>query len=147
MDIEEPLGDLTIRHPDRRAVLIASGTGVAPFRSMLLSYLPESCWNATLLFGVRCPDAVLYRSEFERLEHAYPHFRFMPTVTRPLGAWLGRTGRVQAHLNDALNVQTPEELNAVDIYVCGMRNMVDDVRRLLKKRGIADGQIFYEKYD
>src|SRR5271155_6200 len=53
-----PLGTFTIRHPDRDAVLIATGTGIAPFRSILRGHLngigPDSDSRAfTLLFGVR----------------------------------------------------------------------------------------------
>lgn len=147
VDMHEPLGYFTLRHPGRRAVFIATGTGIAPFRSMLLDHLPRTEPHITLLFGVRHEHGLLYRGDLEVLETAYPSFRFMPTITRPSETWTGRTGRVQAHLDEALVLHTPDEIFNIDVYVCGLKEMVDDVRRELKQRGFDRKQIIYEKYD
>jgi NAD(P)H-flavin reductase len=90
---------------------------------------------------------LLYRDEFEKLAERYQSFHFLPTITRPTESWSGRIGRVQAHLDEALAIQTPEELSNVDVYICGLTEMVDDVRKELKKRGLDRKQIIYEKYD
>jgi ferredoxin-NADP reductase len=147
IEIHEPLGFFTMRHPGHRAVFVATGTGIAPFRSILLDYLPTIELHVTLLFGARYPEGILYRTDFEKLAERYPNFRFMPTVTRPDSSWQGRTGRVQAHLDDALALRTPEELTTIDAYVCGLQEMVDDLRKELKQRGFDRKQIIYEKYD
>ncbi len=147
VDMHEPLGFFTLRHPGRRAVFVATGTGIAPFRSMLLDYLPKSHPQITLLFGVRQEDRLLYTDELERLAAQYPTFRYLPTVTRPSAKWQGRSGRVQLHLDEALAIRTQDELSSIDVYICGMREMVDDVRRELKARGLDRKQIHYEKYD
>jgi len=147
VELGEPLGYFTLRHPGRRAVFIATGTGIAPFRSMLLDHLPKTQPRITLLFGVRYEHGLLYRDEFERLEREYNSFRFIPTITRPAGSWSGKTGRVQAHLDEALALQSYEDKSTIDIYVCGLKEMVDDVRAELKSRGFDRKQIIYEKYD
>jgi CDP-4-dehydro-6-deoxyglucose reductase len=147
VDMHEPLGYFTLRHPGRRAVFVATGTGIAPFRSMLLDHLPRMQPHITLVFGVRHEKGLLYRDELEKLAEAYPTFRFLPTVTRPTANWPGRIGRVQAHLDEALAIRTPEEMSNIDVYICGLKEMVDDVRRELKQRGFDRKQIIYEKYD
>ena len=147
VDMHEPLGYFTLRHPGHRAVFVATGTGIAPFRSMLLDHVPRIQPHITLLFGVRYEEGLLYRGEFEELAREYPNFRFIPTVTRPTEAWKGRTGRVQSHLDEALALRMPEELATTDVYICGLKEMVDDVRRELKQRGFDRKQIIYEKYD
>ncbi len=147
VEMHEPFGYFTLRHPGRRAVFIATGTGIAPFRSMLLDHVPRTQPHITLLFGVRCEHGLLYREEFENLASQYPAFRFMPTITRPTETWTGRTGRVQAHLDEALALTTPDEISALDVYVCGLKEMVDDIRSELKRRGFDRKQIIYEKYD
>jgi ferredoxin-NADP reductase len=147
VELGEPLGYFTLRHPGHRAVFIATGTGIAPFRSMLLDHLPKTKPRITLLFGVRYERGLLYRDELERLQREYESFRFMPTITRPSETWTGRTGRVQAHLDEALALQSYEDRSTIDVYICGLKEMVDDVRRELKARGFDRKQIIYEKYD
>jgi ferredoxin-NADP reductase len=145
--IHEPLGYFTLRHPGHRAVFVATGTGIAPFRSMLLDHLPSTRPHVSLLFGVRYETGLLYREEFERLASEYDNFRFLPTITRPNESWRGLTGRVQQHLDHALALRTPDEIFTVDVYICGLKEMVDDIRKELKKRGFDRKQIIYEKYD
>lgn len=147
VEMHEPLGYFTLRHPGRRAVFIATGTGIAPFRSMLLDHLPRTQPHVTLLFGVRYGSGLLYREDLETLAAEYPNFRFLPTITRPDDNWTGRTGRVQSHLDEALAIRTPEEIANIDVYICGLKEMVDDVRKELKARGFDRKQIIYEKYD
>jgi ferredoxin-NADP reductase len=147
IEIGKPVGNFTLRHPGRNVVFIATGTGIAPFRSMLLDHLPRSKPQITLLYGARYEEGLLYREEFEQLACIYPSFKFMPTVTRPSLLWRGRRGRVQEHLDEALGTQKGRTLASVDVYVCGLREMVDDIRRELEERGLERGQIFYERYD
>ncbi len=142
VEVQEPLGYFTLRHPERPAVFVATGTGIAPFRSILLAALPQSA-PITLLFGARYAHGVLYREELETLAQQHAHFRFIPTITRPDDSWRGAVGRVQSHLDEALanHATTP------DVYICGLKEMVDDVRALLKHKGFDRKQIVYEKYD
>ncbi len=147
VEMQEPLGYFTLRHPARRAVFVATGTGIAPFRSMLLDHLPRTQPHITLLFGTRHEQGLLYREDMERMAREFKTFQFLPTLTRPDESWRGRTGRVQAHLDEALNPRSPEEMINIDVYVCGLKEMVDDVRHELKCRGFDRKQIIYEKYD
>ncbi|MDP9113465.1 MAG: FAD-dependent oxidoreductase [Acidobacteriota bacterium] len=142
VDMLPPLGTFTLRQPLRDSLLVATGTGVAPFRSMLQAELRPGSPGFTLLFGVRHESHLLYRQEFEEMARDYSQFRFWPTLTQPARGWGGRTGRVQAHLAEALEGRTD-----VDVYLCGLRPMVDDVRQILKSMGFDRKQIRYEKYD
>lgn len=142
LEVAEPLGYFTLRRPERASLFIATGTGVAPFRSMLQQHLPESNVPRTLLLGCRYVDGLLYNTEFEDLARQHSHFSYWPTVTRPEDTWSGRTGRVQAHLDEALASRTD-----VDVFICGLKEMVDNVRGLLKQKGFDRKQINYEKYD
>lgn len=96
----------------------------------------------TLVFGVRNSTHLLYGEEFGRLEATDPRFRYHPTLTQPPADWTGKTGRVQKHVFDALG-----DRSDVDIYICGMKEMVDDLRAQLKARGHDRKRIIYEKYD
>lgn len=141
--MQGPLGYFTPRRPFRDSVFVATGTGVAPFRAFLQSEeVLQSGARITLLFGARYEESLLYRSEFEDLERRMPRFRYLPTLTRPPEGWTGRTGRVQAHLDEALEGRAD-----IDVYICGLKEMVEDVRRMLKERGFERRQIIVEKYD
>ena len=63
-------------------------------------------------------------------------------TSRPEPSWIGRTGHVQQHLLEAVG-----DRRDMDVYVCGLKAMVDDVRAQLKGMGFDRKQIIYEKYD
>ncbi len=142
IEMSAPLGTFTLRQPARDSILIATGTGITPFRSFLQAYLPQGAPHFTLLFGVRHESHILYRAEFEAMAQRHPQFRFWPTLSRPGQAWTGRAGHVQTHLSEAIGGRQD-----LDIYLCGLKQMVDDVRGMLKEMGFDRKQIRYEKYD
>lgn len=141
--MQGPVGTFRLREPVRESVFVATGTGVAPFRSMLLD---GKIWTAgqpqTLILGVRHEDGVLYREEFEQLEREQPGFRFWPVISRPGSDWLGRKGYVQSHALEAVG-----EKRDIDIYICGLKEMVNDVRKRLLEIGVDRQRLIYEKYD
>jgi ferredoxin-NADP reductase len=143
IDCQGPYGSFIFRRPLSDSILVATGTGVVPFRSMLLDRLPlERERQFSLIFGVRHEHGLLYREEWEDLERKYPNFLFRPTLTRPEPSWTGATGRIQSHVLEALG-----DRRDVDIYVCGLKEMVNDVRALLKETGVDRKRIIYERYD
>ncbi len=143
VEMRGPFGTFVLRDPPHDSVLVATGTGIAPFRAMLGARLArDSSRQMTLLFGVRHEHSLLYRDEFEALARQYPNFRFWPTLTRADPRWTGRVGRVQQHLQEAVGPRRD-----LDVYICGLREMVDSVRAMLKSLGFERRQIIYEKYD
>lgn len=143
VEMAGPLGYFTWRNPVSDSILVATGTGIAPFRGMLQSYLRGGGDRAvTLLYGVRYESSLLYRAEFEQMAAEHPNFQFWPTLTRASEGWTGRTGRVQDHAVAAVGIRRD-----VDVYICGMKAMVDDLRTTLKAKGLDRKRIIVEKYD
>ncbi|MCX6610191.1 MAG: FAD-binding oxidoreductase [Acidobacteria bacterium] len=138
-----PVGAFTVKSKEREAIFVATGTGVVPYRPMLQQsgYLDQGT-KATLIFGARYAEGLMFRSDFEALAARLENFTFVPTVTRPGEDWQGRTGRVQPLLWEVLGDRTD-----VDVYVCGLKEMVESVREELKLRGLDRKQIIVEKYD
>ncbi len=143
VDCQGPYGAFIFRQPLSDSILVATGTGIAPFRSMLLDGLcGRTDHRFTLIFGVRHEHGLLYREDWETLAREYPNFDFRPTLTRPGPDWSGREGRVQSHVLDALG-----DRRDVDIYICGLKEMVNEVRAALKNQGVDRKRIIYERYD
>ncbi len=138
-----PLGYFTMRYPPNESIFVATGTGIAPFRGMLLQHLPDHPdRRITLVFGVRYEASLMYREEFERLARDFRSFRFWPLLSRPEPSWQGRTGHVQPHVLEALG-----DRRDIDVYICGLHAMVDDMRAQLKDIGLDRKRIIFEKYD
>jgi ferredoxin-NADP reductase len=138
-----PLGYFVWKQPLADSLLVATGTGVAPLRAMLPQALeahPER--QFTLIFGTRTPEQILYADEFAALSARHPNFRYWPVLSRASAAWAGRRGHVQEHIDEALGSRRDG-----DVYVCGLRAMVDDVRTRLKEMGFERKQLVTERYD
>ncbi len=141
-----PFGDFTLRPPLRDTVFIATGTGVAPFRSILQWLLADKERHQgrefRLLFGARNTEDIYYREEFEQLAANHSNFHFLPTLSRAEETWKGLRGYVQQHLGEIVGMRT--DMHA---YICGLDKMVKANRDLLKSLGWDRTSIRFEKYD
>src|SRR3982074_1660853 len=140
-----PFGDFILRPPLRDTIFIATGTGIAPFRSMLPWLLADPARHQQkhfwLLFGSRSKADIYYHDEFRRLaEHA--NFHYLPTLSRGAPEWQGLRGYVQESVPNIAQGRT--DMHA---YICGLDKMVKANRELLKSLGWDRKSIRYEKYD
>jgi ferredoxin-NADP reductase len=141
-----PFGNFILRPPLRDTIFIATGTGIAPFRSMLHWLLADrerhqdkKFW---LLFGSRTQKDIYYHEEFLQLASERKNFDYLPTLSRGAHDWQGLRGYVQEHVPGIVEDRT--ELHA---YICGLDKMVRANRELLKSMGWDRKAIRYEKYD
>jgi ferredoxin-NADP reductase len=150
IDASGPYGRFCLLPADanRRYLLIATGTGVTPYRAMLpqlAAMIAERGIQVLLLQGARTPEELLYGDEFRAFADAHPaNFRFVPCLSRGLPAQPHpdvRHGYVQQFLPEF----APDA--ATDIaYLCGNPNMVDACFETLKAAGLPVPQIRREKY-
>jgi ferredoxin-NADP reductase len=141
-----PFGDFILRPPLRDTFFIATGTGIAPFRSMLHWLLADPSRHEGrqlwLLFGSRYEKSIYYHDEFLRLAQTHANFHYLPTLSRGGPEWKGLRGYVQEHVLDIVKGHT--DLHA---YICGLDKMIKANRELLKSLGCDRKAIRYEKYD
>ncbi len=141
-----PFGSFILKPPLRDTLFIATGTGIAPFRSMLhwLFADPErhSEREYWLLFGVRTERDIYYRDEFESMANAHPNFHFLPTLSRADSDWPGLRGYVQEHVKPIIG-----ERADMHAYICGLGKMVKANRDQLQSMGWPRTSILYERYD
>jgi CDP-4-dehydro-6-deoxyglucose reductase, E3 len=143
VEMKGPHGAFVMRKPVSDSIFVATGTGIAPFIPMLEHCLEkDSEHQYTLVFGVRYDHSVLYKDRLDQLDARYPNFKFICTVTRPGPDWKGNSGRIQQYVFPEIG-----DRRDIDIYICGLKEMVNDVRDRCKELGFDKKQIIYERYD
>jgi len=147
-----PKGKFMLRPDDDRThVFVSSGTGNAPFLSMMRQLLIDGRPRpAILLNGVSYAHELGYRELLERWQETgdYP-VTFVPTVSRPNdpinAAWPGRTGRVEVILGPVLDELGLSPANSI-AYICGNPDMIVSAEETLIARGFPEDQVHKELY-
>ena len=141
-----PFGNFILRPPLRDTIFIATGTGIAPYRSMLQWLFADPSRHQEkvfwLVFGSRSEKDIYYHDEFLCLATEHKNFDYLPTLSRGSSSWKGLRGYVQEHVAGIVNGRT--DMHA---YICGLDKMVSLNRELLKSLGWDRKSILYEKYD
>lgn len=144
--------------PGKSLILVATGTGLAPYMSMLRTMLVnETQRRFVVLHGARYSWDLGYRGELESLARLRPNFTYIPSITRPDEdpAFRGATGRLQTLIEQRV-IETASGVAldpaTADVFLCGNPDMIQSVKALLEARGFqadhgkAPGTIHVEEY-
>ena len=145
--------------PGRHVAFLATGTGLAPYMSMLRTHLVcGTPTHAAVLHGARHSWDLGYRSELMTLRQICSNFTYLPTISRPereAAPWAGHSGYLQdLWRSGALAEEWGFQPSAddTDIFICGNPSMVDDMVSILADEGYAEhnrrqtGQVHVERY-
>ena len=137
-----PHGNFLLKEPiDYEPIFMATGTGVAPLRSMI-KYLvhANTLRNIWLFFGTRYEHSLLYESEFRSLAAMRRNFHYIPTVSRPKD-WKGESGHIQQTFQKHISGFADKE-----IYLCGWLEVVKSVCKDLEAVGVPREKLHYEEW-
>ncbi len=137
-----PQGVFTLRQPlDADLVMICTGTGIAPFRSMLHHIRNQQIMykNIYLIFGCRTKNTLLYYNELAQLQQELPNFHYIPVLSRE--RWEGRSGYVHPVYEEILSDKRPAYF-----YLCGWKGMLDEARQRITDMGYDRKAIHLELY-
>jgi len=142
VSLRGPQGVFTIKEPlDKDVFMICTGTGIAPFRSMVHhiknTNIPHQ--NIYLIFGCRTKDSLLYYEEMKKLESAIPGFHYIPTLSRE--QWDGNTGYVHP-IYESLCMERKPAI----FFLCGWKGMIDDAKKTITEMGYDRKAIHQEIY-
>lgn len=132
--------------PGKAVVLIATGTGLAPYLSMLRTMLVNDTQRRfVVLHGARFGWDLGYRGELESLARLRSNFTYIPSITRPDEDphFHGRTGRVQALVEQGVVEKESGvalDPSQADVFLCGNPDMVQAVKAMLENRGFKTDQ-------
>lgn len=127
----------------KELVMVCTGTGIAPFRSMLREIRAKGFpyKSVHLIFGARVEEDILYREEMEDLSRAWPSFRYDIVLSRAPG-WEGHRGHVhQVYQQYYSNVRSE-----VLFLLCGWTGMVDQAVENIVGMGYDRSQVRLELY-
>jgi ferredoxin--NADP+ reductase len=150
---------LDMVEPDSNIILLGTGTGLAPYMSMLRDDLPcNADRKYVIVHGARHSWDLGYRSELNTIANVCKNFTYIPAITRPDGEhipWGGESGYIQQlwenkviHTKADLD-PTPENTH---IFLCGNPSMIDTMVDTLALEGFAEhskkspGQVHLERY-
>lgn len=144
---------------EQNVVMIATGTGLAPYMSMLTTHLVcGSSRKFAVLHGARHSWDLGYRSELMTLQHLCRNFSYYPVISRPQGEpapWSGVTGYVQDLWQGGFIEKAWGFRPAADnthVFLCGSPAMIDSAVDVLSQEGFKEhtkkepGQIHVERY-
>jgi len=140
-----PFGKFVLPQPLLRDItFIATGSGIAPFRSMINDLLHKGApRNLSLLFGNRFPEDIIYDDEWKALAQKHgDKLRVLHTLSRPPASWPGEKGYVQDKIEGFV-----KDAAARDFYICGLVKMIEGVVEKLKSLGVTEDHIHFERYD
>ena len=136
---------------DKDLFFICTGTGIAPFRSMLyymyLHSIPHQ--NIYLIFGCRTQKDLLYHEEMLALEKRIENFNYMPTLSRE--GWEGHKGYVHSLYEQICKENNEacedlQHLKPASFYLCGWKAMIDDARQKIAALGYDRKAVHLELY-
>ncbi|MFZ4542566.1 MAG: ferredoxin--NADP reductase [Saprospiraceae bacterium] len=128
---------------DHDTVMICTGTGVAPFRSIINDVLDKGfVINLHLIFGCRTVADILYRAEFEELARKNVNFTYDVCLSREKVADL-----YFGYVHDVYMSKYKDAKANTRFYICGWNKMIDEtVENLIVKMGCSRSQVLYELY-
>jgi ferredoxin-NADP reductase len=152
MSMKGPKGKFVLEpNDDRTHLFISSGTGVAPFISMMKTLLYDGApRRAVILHGASYEHDLGYRELLEtwHSEGTYP-LTYVPTLSRPGSAensrWPGRVGRVESIVAPVCEEMGLTADNSI-AYICGNPDMINAVDQTLLDRGFPEDQVRKELY-
>ena len=140
--MSEPRGSFTLPDAQNEVCLICTGTGIAPFRSMLLdAFEAGNSRTFYLVSGNRTQQEALYHEEMTTLAQAWPNFHYLPALSREAAA-----GFAQGYVHPLYENLFADGRDAT-FMVCGWTAMLSEARRRLKSMGYNRRQYHFEQYD
>lgn len=137
-----PQGVFTLKEPlDKEIFFICTGTGIAPFRSMIHQVQNNDIPNKgiNLIFGCRTKDTLLYYDEMKEMQQKLDGFRYVPVLSRE--EWEGKTGYVHAAYEELCIERQP-----ANFFLCGWKGMIDEAKKRIIDMGYDKKDIHVEIY-
>lgn len=138
--IEGPKGSFFFREPKKNIILLATGTGIAPIKSILdkLSEAPELFGNTnlSLYWGNRKIEDFFWQPDYALLKVNYT-----PVLSRNNKEWQGQIGYVQDKA-----IKNKSNLGNTQIYACGSLEMIESAKALFLANALEEKHFYSDAF-
>jgi NAD(P)H-flavin reductase len=149
INIKGPKGRFVLQDDGRTCLFVASGTGLAPFMSMIETLRARGqSREIDLLHGVSYDHDLAWRDHLHELcsgDELPLHYAGTVSRAQHCPGWTGLVGRVENVLADHLESHGLNAENTT-IYLCGNPEMISSVDQLATERGFPPEQVRKELY-
>lgn len=149
--MQGPAGMFTLRNNDRNVVFLATGTGIAPIKSMILKLVQEEPQKKIYLFwGFPTFDSMYLYEDFKKMAQQYQQLTFINCMSREqdLSSIIEEDHKFYqlGHVNDKLDTHLGNDFNAYQYYLCGGPKVIESLREFLAEKGVEKENIHFEKF-
>lgn len=143
-----PMGNFTLKTDEGVIVFLATGTGIAPFKSMLDTLFEKQLVTGDyqkrqiyLYYGFRFEEDMFWDDYFRQMQERHPNFHYLMTLSKPTKKWQGCSGYIQTCMDRQI-LYHPR----AHFYVCGGNKMVQGVVSYLRENKLSDERIHFEPF-
>jgi len=139
--LEGPIGTFFLRDSSfKNIVFLATGTGVAPIKSIIegldKSYEQFQNKNFWVIVGARYQDNLFWEPNLKNL-----NIKYIPVISRPNNVWSGEKGYVQD-----IVLKQQIDLENTQVYACGSNDMINSAKELFFKNNLKENNFFSDAF-
>lgn len=138
--IEGPKGTFFLRDAAKSLVFLATGTGIAPIKSILNCLENDSGYqqenSIAVYWGNRLPEDFVWQSNFSKLK-----VDFYNVLSRPVADWSGETGYVQD-----IALARQKNLDDTVVYACGSNAMIQSAKQRFLDSGLLENRFYSDAF-
>jgi ferredoxin-NADP reductase len=148
-----PAGVFVHKETPHRKVFLATGTGVAPIRSIILTHFheePVTSEDWYLFWGLRTMQDIFFLDELHVIAEKNPNFHFYICLSQESQYDLiqeeDKARIIQGRVNQGVEQVLTDIHKETDYYVCGGAPIVESLRTYLHEHGVLREHILFEKF-
>jgi Na+-transporting NADH:ubiquinone oxidoreductase subunit F len=151
VELVGPFGEFRVHDTPAAMICVAGGSGMAPFKSIFYNLYETSAFpekDIWYFFGARTSKDMFYLEELRELQAKWPRFHLVAALSEPSPEenWAGDTGLITDVLDRYLQTVIPKNDKGWEGYLCGSPGMINACINVMKKNGITEDKIYYDKF-
>jgi Na+-transporting NADH:ubiquinone oxidoreductase subunit F len=142
-----PMGDFRLHDGEDEMIMVAGGSGMAPFVSLLNEIAEEKIDRPiTYFFGAVTKNDLFYIDEMSEFETRLSNYKFVPALSGdvPEDEWNGERGLITLPLENHLKQRGDN--SKVQAYMCGSPGMIHACANVLKEQGVPSSNMFFDPF-